>query len=212
MLPAGLTRPILVVALGGECSLVVGSRESRRGRPGMLWMDSYGDFNTLETTPSRFIGGMCLAFASGDGPEMTERLDKNKPLVEKTSLVHLGGLVFDPPEVERMRESAVWCYGVAAIQKKGPIETAKEICSYLENSSDWFVCHLDFDVMDPRSFPAVNYPEAGGLNPGAVLKRVRILRSTGKLRLLDVASYNPEKDTDLSSRRFAVRLVSEILS
>ena len=27
----------------------------------VLWLDAHGDFNTPETTPSEFLGGMCLA-------------------------------------------------------------------------------------------------------------------------------------------------------
>ena len=30
-----------------------------------LWLDAHGDFNTPETTPSGFLGGMCLAAACG---------------------------------------------------------------------------------------------------------------------------------------------------
>ena len=31
----------------------------------VLWLDAHGDFNTPETTPSGFLGGMCLAAACG---------------------------------------------------------------------------------------------------------------------------------------------------
>ena len=31
----------------------------------VLWLDAHGDFNTPDTTPSAFLGGMCLAAACG---------------------------------------------------------------------------------------------------------------------------------------------------
>ena len=31
----------------------------------VAWIDAHGDFNTPETTPSGFLGGMCLAAACG---------------------------------------------------------------------------------------------------------------------------------------------------
>jgi arginase family enzyme len=31
----------------------------------VLWLDAHGDFNTPATTPSGFLGGMCLAAACG---------------------------------------------------------------------------------------------------------------------------------------------------
>src|SRR5713226_7445159 len=53
-----------VFVLGGECSVAVGAlaglSEVFSGKPGMLWMDAHGDFNTSETSPSGYIGGMCL--------------------------------------------------------------------------------------------------------------------------------------------------------
>ncbi len=74
-----------VIALGGECSFVVGSlagfRERFSGNPSILWLDSHGDFNTPDTTPSGFIGGMCLALACGDGPKLTKEVEKNSHLV-----------------------------------------------------------------------------------------------------------------------------------
>ncbi len=42
----------------------------------VLWLDAHGDFNTPDTTPSGFLGGMCLAAACGewdagfDGPRV----------------------------------------------------------------------------------------------------------------------------------------------
>ena len=42
----------------------------------VLWIDAHGDFNTPETSPSQFLGGMCLSGACGvwdagfDGPRL----------------------------------------------------------------------------------------------------------------------------------------------
>ena len=63
-----------VFCLGGECTLIVGSlagfKTKFKGKPGVLWMDAHGDFNTPETTVSGFIGGMGLAFACGRRPKI----------------------------------------------------------------------------------------------------------------------------------------------
>ncbi len=44
-----------VVLVGGECSMTPGALaglgESFEGKPGMLWLDAHGDFNTPETSP-----------------------------------------------------------------------------------------------------------------------------------------------------------------
>lgn len=62
-----------VFCLGGECTFIAGTiagfNRKFTGKPGMLWIDAHGDFNTPETTVSGFIGGMCLAFACGPRPQ-----------------------------------------------------------------------------------------------------------------------------------------------
>ena len=39
----------------------------------VLWLDAHGDFNTPETTPSEFLGGMCLARPAGAGTRASSR-------------------------------------------------------------------------------------------------------------------------------------------
>ena len=55
----------LLLILGGECSETVGTMaglaKAHGGKPGMLWLDAHGDFNVPDTSPSGYIGGMCLS-------------------------------------------------------------------------------------------------------------------------------------------------------
>ena len=77
---SGVCAKGLVFGLGGECSICVGTlaglKVRGRGQLGMVWIDAHGDFNTPETTPSGFIGGMCLAFACGRGRQLNPSLPK----------------------------------------------------------------------------------------------------------------------------------------
>ncbi len=76
-----------VFCLGGECTFVVGTlagfKSKFKGKPGILWMDAHGDFNTPQTTISGFIGGMCLAFACGRGPKLSTAMEKVKPILRE---------------------------------------------------------------------------------------------------------------------------------
>lgn len=53
------------------------------GKPGIVWMDAHGDFDTPETTPSGFIGGMFLALACGRGPRLSRDIKRTRPLLEE---------------------------------------------------------------------------------------------------------------------------------
>jgi arginase len=57
--------PLLI---SGDCSIALTTLAAvARHRPDarVLWLDTHGDFNTPETTPSDFLGGMALAGAVG---------------------------------------------------------------------------------------------------------------------------------------------------
>ena len=96
-----------LVVLGGECSetvgVMAGLAEAFGGKPGMLWLDAHGDFNVPESSPSGFIGGMCLAMAAGRTPRLG--LLPGAPPVTDCRLVHVGSRALDPPEAEAFQSS-----------------------------------------------------------------------------------------------------------
>lgn len=206
----------LVVCLGGECSLTVGElaglKGAFEGKPGMLWVDSHGDFNTPQTSPSGYIGGMCLAMACGRGPKLGGSVEKTRPLLEEERVVHLGSRALDKPELELMRESSMELVTMKDVSLEGIEKVASRSARRLSDSADWIVCHLDVDVLDQKIMPAVNYPTPGGMTEHEVEVAIEALRATGKLRVLDVSAYNPDLDRTGSSARVVINLVREVLS
>ena len=195
----------LIVALGGECSIVVGElaglKAGNRGKPGMLWMDSHGDFNTPETTPSGYIGGMCLAFTCGRGPKLTPDLDGMMPLIDEERLIHLGSRALDDPEIQAMSTSPMQVLPAGEIRKVGIERTAKEVAKRLADRADWLVCHFDADVTDPSVIPSVNYPTANGLSLDEIIRMMGPLERTEKLAAVNLAAYNAKLDGSGSSAK-----------
>jgi arginase family enzyme len=101
----------------------------------VAWLDAHGDFNTPDTTPSGFLGGMCLAAACG-------RWEAGGwPGTVDPARVHMLGVRdLDPGE-----ESEVEAAGVSA-------EVPEGVPLYV---------HLDTDVLDP-SVMAAQFPVPGG--------------------------------------------------
>jgi arginase len=189
----------LVFCLGGECSLITGEiaafRKRFAGRLGILWMDAHGDFNTPATSPSGFIGGMCLALTSGRGPSLTDEVEKLRPLVLEENIIHVGSRALDSDEAKVMEESALQLYSASRVYTKGTEETAQTVARDLAQHCDWIICHLDLDVIDPRVLPAVNFPASGkALVMEDVVTIIRRLRDTSKLRVLNITAYNPLMD------------------
>ncbi len=199
--------------LGGECGLVVGSAASLKqrlhGRPGLLWIDAHGDFNTPETSPSGFVGGMPLAFVCGRGPQFSQQIEKHRPIIEENAVVHLGGRDFDPLESEALRSSRVKLYSPLEF-KENPNKLAVEIAESLAKQSDWIICHFDLDALDPAIMPAVNYPCRNGLALEDINMVVAALSKTGKLRAFNLTAYNSILDRDGRCGKTLLDLVANL--
>jgi arginase family enzyme len=135
-------RPLLTATDCSICVATVPAVGRRWPDAWLLWLDAHGDFNTPDSTPSGFLGGMCLAGAvglwdtghgAGTGPER---------------VVLVGGRDLDAAEEELMARHGV----VRTDDPAGALE-GREV----------FV-HLDVDILDPTVMPGQLYPAPGGLD------------------------------------------------
>ena len=211
----GFDRSGLVFLLGGECSFIVGStaalKNVHKGRPGILWMDAHGDYNTPETTDSGFIGGMCLAMACGLGPKLTGDLEALRPLIDPERVVHLGSRSLDPGE-DKALENSVKLITAKQVKKNGIAKVARQAAKHLNDSCDWIIAHLDVDVLDPSIMQSVDFPEPGGLTDHDILTVFHELHGTGKLKAVDLTAYNPRMDKDGRGRTFLLDLAPKLVA
>ena len=200
--------------LGGECSETVGVMsglaEAYGGRPGMLWLDAHGDFNTPDTSPSGYIGGMCLALACGMAPGLDLGTGGAPPPLAGERLVHVGSRALDPPEVAAFNSSPAKLFTAQQVKKIGAADVGEEAARHLDNRSDWIACHFDVDVVDPGLIPAVNYPTPDGLTIEETSVVIRKLFGTGKVRVLELAAYNPSKDNGAASANRILELMRTV--
>jgi arginase len=203
------------ILLGGECSLVIGSlsgmESRRRGRAGILWMDAHGDFNTPETTPSGFIGGMCLALACGRGPPLSRETGVSRgPLLGEDAVIHLGSRALDRAEERAMRESEITLVPAKELRRGGAEDYGRRAAKLLSDRCDWCVLHIDLDVIDPIEMPAVNFLEPNGISSEDVILAARGLKGTGRLRAIEFTSYDPLRDANRACGRRVVSLISRL--
>jgi len=208
----------LMFCLGGECAMITGEMAALKrkfnGAPGILWLDAHGDFNTPTTSPSGFIGGMCLALTCGRGPSLTDEIEKLRPLVSEENIIHIGSRALDPEEAKAMRESPIVLRSATEVHRVGIEYTTETAAHGLAERCDWILCHLDLDVIDPRMLPAVNFPAAGeALTTDETVTIIRGLQTTGKLRVFNIAAYNPMMDNyNYESGMKILKLLSNIFS
>ena len=155
-----------------DCSICIATMPTVARRvPGVhfLWIDAHGDFNTPETTPSGFLGGMCLGAACG-------RWDAGWPdVIDPQSVSFLGVRDLDPGEKVEVEAAGVG-EGVPA---EGPVYV-----------------HLDVDGLDPSVMP-VQFPVPGGLQADEVRSVLEGLVADGRLVGLEVTAFEHPEHLDV---------------
>jgi arginase len=162
-LSAALDQSELPVLTASDCSICIATLPTVAARvPGVrvLWIDAHGDFNSPQTTPSGFLGGMCLAAACG-------RWDAGWPETIDPATVHfLGVRDLDPGEREDVEAAGV----KRGVPDAGPVYV-----------------HLDCDGLDPEVMP-VQFPVPGGLSLGEVRDALAGLAAERRLVGIEVTA------------------------
>jgi arginase len=169
---AALDQGELPLLTASDCTICIATLPTAARRiPGLrvLWLDAHGDFNTPDSTPSGFLGGMCLAAACG-------RWDAGWPdTIDPATVSFLGVRDLDPGERVEVEQAGVG----TGVPGDGPV----------------FV-HLDLDVLDP-SVLAPQFPVPDGLQAADVRDVLARLRDEGRLVGLEVTALEDPAGVDL---------------
>ncbi len=169
---AALDQGELPLLTASDCSICIATLPTVARRVpgvGVLWIDAHGDFNTPETTPSGFLGGMCLGAACG-------RWDAGWPdTIDPASVSFLGVRDLDPGERVEVEAAGVG----EGVPDEGPVYV-----------------HLDLDGLDPAVMP-VQFPVPGGLQAGEVRDVLAGLVEAGRLVGLEVTAFEHREHIDV---------------
>ncbi len=189
------------VVCGGECTVVAGTI------PGALevdpdlvlvYLDAHGDFNTVATTPTHQVSGMCLAHLCGR--QVAALLWPGVRGIPDEQVVLVGSRRLDPGEAGNLSKSRVLRIPFDAEHADAP-----GVIAAVRRRPVWV--HVDLDVVDPRDVDAVATPIEGGPSLRALADLVRAIASVADVRGLELCGYDPTKDPD---RRFVAPLASLI--
>lgn len=162
-------------------------------KPALVWLDCHGDFNTWETTPSGFLGGMPLAMLTGRGDQRMMQAVGLSPIADDR-VVLSDGRDLDPGERLLVEASGIrFIPDVLSLDAKdlpeGPL--------YL---------HFDSDIIDAREAPAFLYPAAGGPTAAEMAEKLSAITATGRVVAISTTvGWNVEKDAG-GKTEAAVRL------
>ncbi len=184
------------VSVAGDCcaTIPVMAGLQRAGiRPVFLWLDAHGDFNTWETTPSGFLGGMPLAMMVGLGEQtMIENVGMDP--IPEADVVLSDGRDLDPGERKLVEGS-----------RMKHLSDPLDLLDCAPSDRPVYI-HFDTDILDPSEAPAMGYPAPGG-PPSADLERVfRHLAEHCDVAALSISTWRSNMDEDGRSRSVCMGL------
>lgn len=198
------TRPISVM---GDCcatiGVVAGLQRARQDFV-LLWLDAHGDFNTWETTPSGFLGGMPLAMLVGRGEQTLARA-VNLQTLDEARVVLSDARDLDPGEKLALENSRVH-----------HISNARDVMNSDVLSSNLLAAplyiHFDTDIVNPNDAPAQSYASAGGPSAQELSEIFRALAQSKNIVAISMCAWNPDMDTDGRTRAVSMELLQTLIS
>ena len=178
----------LPVVVGGECTLVAGTITGALAVErdlALVYFDAHGDFNTLATTPSHYVGGMCLAHVCGR--HVAPLLWPGVRTISDDNVALVGARQLDSGEVRNLDGSRV-----RRIRFDAEHPDAQGLLAFARQRQVWV--HIDIDVVDPADMPAVASPVSGGPSLSALAELLRELAAVSDVRGIELCGYDPTKD------------------
>jgi len=195
---AGGNRPISIT---GDCCTTIGVAAGlqRAGvDPVLIWLDAHGDFNTWETTPSGFLGGMPLAMLVGRGEQRMANAVGLHPWTE-SRVILTDGRDLDPEERQALTGSEV--------------HLLPDIHSLLEHPllAHPLYIHFDTDIINSEEATAMSYLAQGGPSSAELQVLFRAFAQTGKIVAVSMTTWTPKLDKDGQSQSVSMNLLRTLL-
>lgn len=192
----------LPVSIAGDCCTSIGVTAGlqRAGvNPLLIWFDAHGDFNTWDTTPSGFLGGMPLAMLAGLGDQTMPRAVDLRPLPQDR-IILTDGRDLDPGEAELVASSGMT-----------HLVDPKSLYEYAFPDRPIYI-HFDVDIINPLDAPGMSYAAAGGPRASELEDLFRFLAQTLQIVAISLSSWNPDLDTGGETKKTSMNLLWALLN
>ena len=186
---AGGDRPFAILGDCCQAIPVMAGLERNGLQPTLVWLDSHGDFNTWETSPSGFLGGMPLAMLTGRGDQRMMQAVELAP-IEDGRVLLCDGRDLDPGERMLVESS-----GIEFIERLDELDTTTLPPGPL-------YVHFDSDIIDADEAPAFLYPARGGPSAEEMRQALEQLMATGRVVAISTTvGWDVARDADGLTRQ-----------
>ena len=204
---------VIPLILGGDHSLGIGSLAglASDGRCfGLIWFDTHGDYNSLDTTDSGNIHGMPLAVANGIGVEELTSIGGDQKKIREENTVIIGAREIDPQEAKMLHQSKITVFTMRDIDQLGMKEVISRGIKIASKETDGIHVSFDLDVIDPEEAPGVGTPVVGGITYREAHLAMEFLADSGHVSSMDIVEVNPILDNQNKTAELAVSLICSL--
>lgn len=186
------------LVLGGDHSCAVGTwggvaSALDGGALGLIWIDAHLDSHTPDTTPSGRLHGMPLAALLGHNPGLT---DGQPAVLLPEHVCVVGARSFETEEAALLAALGVRVYAMEEIRERGIDVVLREAAARARARTVAYGITVDLDAFDPQQAPGVTTPASGGLAVAPVAKVLAELCAAHPPVAVEIAEYNPHRDSD----------------
>jgi len=190
------------VSVAGDCCTtiaVLAGLQQAQMNPTLIWFDAHGDFNTWETTPSGFLGGMPLAMLVGLG-ELTMGQALGLTSLPQPQVILTDARDLDPGERLNVQRSSINHLADVMLLLDFPLPAGP------------LYIHFDADVINNAEAPAMSYPTSGGPSVADLGRVFDRLADSGQIAAVSLSAWNPALDQDGRSREAVMGLLDRLIS
>jgi len=210
MVSGAMKEGVIPLVLGGDHSLGIGSLAglASEGRPfGLIWFDTHGDYNSLDTTDSGNIHGMPLAVANGIGAQELTSIGGTKKKIREENTVIIGAREIDIQERKMLHQSKITVFTMRDIDQQGMQEVVAQSIKIAAQGTEGIHVSFDLDVIDPEEAPGVGTPVVGGITYREAHLAMELLADSGCISSMDMVEVNPILDNRNKTAELAVGLI-----
>ncbi len=194
----------LPMTIGGDHSIAIGSALasiSEYENLGVIWFDSHGDYNSLETTISGNIHGLPLAVITHyETKELSNFHTGNYYNYKNTVIV--GARDLDPLEKENIKKCGITVFTTEDIKRQGTAEITQKAFEIASNGTKGVHISYDIDLIDPEIAPGVSIPAVNGINLKEAYELVdEIIKHQDIVKSIDIVEFNPLKDKNRATEK-----------
>jgi arginase len=205
------------LVIGGDCSLLLGVFPALRqtlGRVCLWFVDGHPDYLDGAGSDTGETADMDLAILTGEGPAPLVGLGGPPPMVALNDVVLVGHRTrgLDPASAAELARLPA---GLRRIDAPAVIDDPRvagaAAAAMLGERGPKVWLHVDVDVLDEKSLPAVTYPQLDGPDWDQLAELIRPLTAVPGLVGVSVADYRPDLDPDGGYARRIVELLQRTL-